>query len=171
VKTRTSKFLEEQKTVPWFQKCGDPGNLSDCILVKTWSEAVRSADSKEWKAARLQMKNFYASAVVSSNYEESQTWNATMAEVRTALNDIYESSIMPRLPIDFRDSKIIRGVVTWDIGIAAMETEFEDTYRPIFYLPQLIPLYASGRFPCGREGVDASLSSVTSFPPGHLYVF
>jgi hypothetical protein len=52
-----------------------------------------------------------------------------------------------------------------------METEFEDTYRPIFYLPQLIPLYASGRFPCGREGVDASLSSVTSFPPGHLYVF
>ena len=170
MKTETQDFLFRLHSIEWFGSCLAPLQKSDIITVASWAEATRSARGRDWMAARLQMKNFYASSVVASDYERSTLWNPTMAEVRARLDDTYSAHIQPRLPQEHMDSKDLRGAICWDVGIAAMQVEFSDTYPPVFYLPELFPLYAAGRFPCGREGIDPSLASVSQLPPGRLFV-
>ena len=64
--------------------------------------------------------------------------------------------------------------VQWDLNFAGFEFICQDELKPLFFLPDLLPYYERGHFPCGWHGTmikqDWAGKSSADFPKGRLRV-
>jgi hypothetical protein len=158
------KLLEVLHQVKWFENCGKPleleesmiGNIDQCL---TWEQAVKEADSYEWKCIKNEAVNQITQYLDAKHRKIYQTWNLIIDEIRPLLNEVYEDKILFFLPSNL--NKELGQSIRKDILRLLIEAHWSYLVQPVFFTPVTF-WYIKGHFPCGWRG---------DFPNGQLLVY
>jgi hypothetical protein len=174
MKQRVRQKLDQILSYPFFKSVGQP--LPNTVVrVNSWKIAAMECSKPKWENFTLHARNAIQQGIQGQYpkqgmWERFQEWNPLTDELRPVLVSIAEQ-LTSQLPLSDELKKEVKGSVSWDTMGICLECEFSDILKPAFFSNILDPLYASGHFPCGREGRKPSKSYLDFYVGERLIVF
>lgn len=175
MRSTTRDLIEELKALPWFASSGqDTVDVPTWILATSKSEAVASAEAPEWLKFRLMVSNRMHRDLSQLNYGRFTEWNGLAEHVQKLVTPVIDDAAS-RWAGAGKVTKAAKLSLAWDIQGMCMEAEFTDQMKPLFFVPQVLECYRSGRRPCGWLGpeIDERWAGASNdpLPAGKLLVF
>jgi hypothetical protein len=127
----TKECILQLEQVSWFSKAGI-ADSDQARFVKSWSAAIRKADSLEWENLKLELKNRLVQKIAAVSESRSRQWNKTNSKMRPLAVKFSELACS-NLTLEEKDRKALTDTVRWDILNLLMEMEFSDIVPPSFY--------------------------------------
>ena len=160
MRDETSTILNDLAGTELFRSTGKPVDDENVIVLKSWQEAIKSAERVNWENIRLDWGNSLSVRLAAEYPVRFQRWNDVTVELKTLLLPIIDGRIAALALNELLERKL-RSNVRWDLLSLLIESEFADLVPPHYYAA-LGVIYFDGHFPCGWEG---------EYPNGKLIVY
>ena len=160
MRSETLTILDDLKKIRLFGSVGDAVNDQNVVVVRSWQQAINSAERLNWENIRIDWGNSVSGKLAVEFPARFDQWNDVTVELKHALLPIVEEKIAAT-ELDEKIRPKLLNNVRWDLLSLLLESEYSDLVTPHYYAALGI-IYFDGHFPCGWEG---------EYPSGKLMVF
>lgn len=149
LKPATKAALARLEATEFFRAVGQV-DTDEAIVVGSWDEAIRNAQTLAWENLRISASNVLGSRVRAISKERLSMWNQHVDLINPHLSELLEVKVKTKIS----EGLLPKGIdieVDYDLCGLFLELEYSDVVKPGFYFG-LSYWYERGRFPCGWHG-------------------